>query len=215
MGDGRVPLNRQGRTTLSVAWVLLTFWYPPARQILEERGKIANEGAETGPGTGEMTQMNDTPRRAFGSSAKAKRRDVTLDLPTARQMLPLVMSIVRDIVDRRNQLTRLHPEQENLDQHRRDLSWSDRERRYHVQEEIVQAEGAFKQAVAELRDLGVALVDGSTGRVAFPTRINGRPAVFTWQPGEDSVQYWSYEDEDLRRPIPNEWVPGTPLRLKK
>jgi|SRR5262245_23613817 len=159
--------------------------------------------------------MNDTPRRAFGSSAKAKRKDVTVDLPTARQMLPLVACIVRDIVDRRNQLTKLHPEQESLDRQRRDLAWVERERRYHIQDEIVAAEGAYKRLVAELRDLGLALVDGSTGRVAFPTRINGRPAVFTWQPGEESVQYWSYEDEELRRPIPTEWVPGTPLRLKK
>ncbi|HKA06498.1 MAG TPA: DUF2203 family protein [Gemmataceae bacterium] len=159
--------------------------------------------------------MNDTPRRAFGASAKSKRKDVNLDLPTARQMLPLVESIVRDIVGHRTQLNRLHPEQESLDRQRRDLAWVERERRYHIQEEIVAAEGEYKRAVAELRDLGLALVDGATGRVAFPTRINGRPAVFTWQPGEDSVMFWSYEDEEQRRPIPNEWVPGTPLRLKK
>jgi hypothetical protein len=159
--------------------------------------------------------MNDTPRRAFGASPKAKRKDVNLDLPTARQMLPLVQSIVRDIVDRRTLLNRLHPEQESLDRQRRDLGWAERERRYHLQEEIVATEGAFKQAVSELKELGLALVDGSVGRVAFPTRINGRPAIFTWQLGEDSVQFWSYEDEELRRPIPNEWVPGTPLRLKK
>jgi len=159
--------------------------------------------------------MNDTPRRAFGASAKTKRKDVNLDLPTARQMLPLVQSIVRDIVDKKTQLTKLHPEQENLERHRRDLAWIERERRYHIQEEISEAEGAFKKAVTELRELGVALVDGEAGRVAFPTRINGRPAVFTWQPGEESVMFWSYEDEDLRRPIPNEWIPGTPLRLKK
>ena len=159
--------------------------------------------------------MNDTPRRAFGASAKSKRKDVNLDLPTARQMLPLVQSIVRDIVDRRSHLSKLHPEQESLERHRRDLAWLERERRYHIQEEIVATEGAYKQAVTELRELGLALVDVSNGRVAFPTRINGRPAVFTWQPGEDSVSHWSYEDEDLRRPIPSEWVPGTPLRLKK
>jgi hypothetical protein len=159
--------------------------------------------------------MNDTPRRAFGASPKSKRKDVNLDLPTARQMLPLVESIVRDIVDRRSLLNRLHPEQENLDRQRRELAWSERERRYLLQEEIVAAEGAYKQAVSELRELGLALVDGGTGRVAFPTRINGRPAIFTWQPGEESVQFWSYEDEELRRPIPSEWVPGTPLRLKK
>ena len=159
--------------------------------------------------------MNETPKRAFGASAKSKRRDVAVDLPTARQMLPLVQSIVRDIVDHQSQLTKLHPEQENLDRHRRDLVWVERERRYHIQEEIQAVEGAFKKAITELRDLGLALVDGQAGRVAFPTRINGRPAIFTWQPGEDNVIYWSYEDEDLRRPIPKEWVPGTPLRLKK
>ena len=159
--------------------------------------------------------MNDTPRRAFGASAKSKRKDVNLDLPTARQMLPLVKSIVADIVDRRSQLNKLHPEQESLERHRRDLAWQERARRYQIQEEIVATEGAYKQAVSELKDLGLAIVDVSRGRVAFPTRINGRPAVFTWEPGEESVDFWSYEDEDLRRPIPGEWVPGTPLRLKK
>ena len=159
--------------------------------------------------------MNDTPKRAFGASAKSKRKDVNLDLPTARQMLPLVQSIVTDIVTNRDQLNKLHPEQENLERHRRDLSWLERERRYHIQDEITATEGAYKQAVTELKELGLALVDGKSGRVAFPTRINGRPAVFTWQLGEDSVLFWNYEDEELRRPIPSEWVPGTPLRLKK
>ncbi len=159
--------------------------------------------------------MNDTPKRAFGASAKSKRKDVNLDLPTARGMLPLVKSIVTDIVSNRDQLNKLHPEQENLERHRRDLSWLERERRYHIQDEITATEGAYKQAVSELKELGLALVDGKAGRVAFPTRINGRPAVFTWQLGEDSVLFWNYEDEELRRPIPSEWVPGTPLRLKK
>lgn len=159
--------------------------------------------------------MNDTPRRAFGASAKARRKDVNLDLPTARQMLPLVQSIVRDIVDRRSLLNKLHPERDSLEKNRRDLAWAERDRRYKIQEEITATEGAYKQAVSELRELGLALVDSSSGRVAFPTRINGRSAVFTWQPGEDNVLFWSYEDEDLRRPIPTDWVPGTPLRLKK
>lgn len=159
--------------------------------------------------------MNDTPKRAFGASAKSKRKDVNLDLPTARGMLPLVQSIVRDIVANRDQLNKLHPEQENLERHRRDLAWAERERRYHIQEEITATEGAFKLAMTELRDLGLALIDGKAGRVAFPTRINGRPAVFTWQPDEENVLFWNYEDEEMRRPIPNEWVPGTPLRLKK
>lgn len=159
--------------------------------------------------------MSESPRRAFGASTKSKRGDVNVDLDTARHMLPLVKSIVNDIVTTKNQLVRLHPEQETLEQHRRELGWKDRERRYTITEEIKQVEGEYKKAISELRDLGVSLVDGNAGRVAFPTRINGRPAVFTWQPEEENVMYWNYEEEEVRRPIPSEWVPGTPLRLKK
>lgn len=159
--------------------------------------------------------MNDTPKRAFGSSSKSRRKDVNLDLQTARQMLPLVRSIVRDIVDKRTELTKLHPEKDDLERQRRELDWQGRERRYHLTEEIAAVETAYKLAMTELRDLGLALVDGPSGTVGFPTRINGRPAMFTWQPGEENVVYWNYEEEDTRRPIPSEWVPGTPMRLKK
>lgn len=159
--------------------------------------------------------MSDTPRRAFGASSKSKQGEANVDLNTARHMLPLVRSIVKDIVTVKIHLNELHPEQENLESHRRELAWKERERRYSIDEEIRQAEVDYKNAVTELRSLGVSLIDGKAGRVAFPTRINGRPAYFVWQPEEENVMYWSYEEEDLRRPIPNEWVPGTPLRLKK
>jgi hypothetical protein len=158
--------------------------------------------------------MSSSPKRAFGSSAKSKRKEVNLDLSTARQMLPLVRSIVKDIIDRRTELQKLQPEQDSLDRHRHDLVWAERDRRYRIHEEIVAAEKALKTAVGELNDLGVALLDGERGRVEFPTRINGRPAVFSWQPGEENVGFWSYEEEDVRRPIPSDWTPGTPLRLK-
>ncbi len=158
--------------------------------------------------------MSNSPKRAFGSSAKSKRKEVNLDLSTARQMLPLVRGIVGDIVTKQAELQKLHPEQDSLERHRRDLAWVERDRRYRIQEEISATEKALKQAVNELGELGIAIVDRGEGRVAFPTRINGRPAQFSWQPGEDNVNYWSYEEEEVRRPIPTDWTPGTPLRLK-
>jgi hypothetical protein len=158
--------------------------------------------------------MSNSPKRAFGSSAKSKRKEVNLDLSTARQMLPLVRSIIKEITDRHDQLQKLQPEQDNLERHRHDLVWAERERRYRVQDEITSAERALKAAVNELNDLGVALLDGERGRVGFPTRINGRPAIFSWQPSEDNISFWSYEEEDIRRPIPSDWISGTPLRLK-
>jgi hypothetical protein len=158
--------------------------------------------------------MSNTPKRAFGSSAKSKRKEVNLDLSTARQMLPLIRSIVKDIIETQAHLQKLQPEQDSLDRHRHDLVWAERDRRYKIHEEISAAEKALKNAVNELGELGIALLDRERGRVAFPTRINGRPAVFSWQPDEENLNYWSYEEEEIRRPIPSDWTPGTPLRLK-
>ena len=158
--------------------------------------------------------MSNSPKRAFGSSAKSKRKDVNLDLNTVRQMLPLVQSIVNDIIVSHERLNQLAPEQENLDRHRHDLVWMERERRYHIKDEVIAAEKAYKDAIHELKELGLALLDETTGRIGFPTRINGRSTVFSWQPGEDNVQYWNYEEENQRRPIPQDWVSGTPMRLK-
>ena len=42
--------------------------------------------------------MSNTPNRASNSAGKPRKKDITLDLSTAQQMLPLVKSIVADIV---------------------------------------------------------------------------------------------------------------------
>ena len=157
---------------------------------------------------------NNSPKRAFGSSAKSKRKEVNLDLTTARSMLPLVKSIVEDIIHIQEKLHKLQPEQENLERHRRDLVWQERERRYQIEEELSAASKKLKEAVTELSQLGLSLVDVYKGCVAFPTRINGRSAIFSWQKGEENVNYWSYEEEELRRPIPNDWNTGNPMRMK-
>ena len=59
--------------------------------------------------------MSNTPNRASNSAGKPRKKDVSLDLTTARQMLPLIQSIVTDIVNSRRVLNKLAPEQERLD----------------------------------------------------------------------------------------------------
>jgi len=156
--------------------------------------------------------MNSSPNRASNPAGKPRRKDVTLDLTTARQMLPLVRSIVAEIVDTNRRLSELAPQQELLDENRRALTWVSRQKRYAIHEEVAKAERNLTGAVTELSDLGLALVDGGAGRVDFPTRINGRPAAFSWQLGEDGVGFWRYSGEELRRPIPADWQHGAVLR---
>jgi len=163
--------------------------------------------------------MSNTPNRASNPAGKPRRKEITLDLPTARQMLPLVRSIVSDIVTFRQALTTLAPEQERLDRHRRELAWQERQRRYQLRDEITAAEKSITNAVAELNILGVSLLDAEAGEVDFPTKVNGRPAAFTWKLGDDAVRFWHYSGEEQRRPIPNDWdephaVTVKPVRLR-
>jgi hypothetical protein len=161
--------------------------------------------------------MSNTPNRASNSAGKPRKKEITLDLATAQQMLPLVRSIVSDIVSLRLQINRLTPEQERLDRQRRELAWQERQRRYQVADEIATAEKAWAAAVTELSGLGVTLVDDEAGEVDFPTKVNGRTAAFSWTVGEDGLQHWHYTGEDARRPIPSEWEkPGTvtPIRFR-
>jgi len=149
--------------------------------------------------------MSNTPKRASNSAGKSRRKESSLDLPTARQMLPLVRSIVSDIVTSQLALKKLTPEQERLDRHRRDLVWLERQRRYQVGEEISAAERSLSIAKSELSALGLNLVDDEFGEIDFPTKINGQPAAFCWRYGEDGLAHWHYSGEAQRRPIPADW----------
>ena len=161
--------------------------------------------------------MSNTPNRAGNSAGKPRKREVTLDLTTARQMLPLVKSIVTDVVTARRVLNRLTPEQDRLERQRRELVWQERQRRYQIIDEIAAAEKALATAVGELGGLGVTVVDDEAGEVDFPTKVNGRTAAFSWLMGEDGLRHWHYTDEESRRPIPADWDKAgavTPTRYR-
>ncbi len=159
--------------------------------------------------------MNHSPKRAFGSTDKARRKQVNLSLTTARKMLPLVRGIVRDILETKQQLNQMHPERDRLDRHRHDLVWQERERRYHLKDDILTAEKRLTAAMGELKSLGLSLADDQEGRVEFPTRIHGRPAAFCWKPDEDELGFWHYVGEEVRRPIPADWEDEPPLRVRR
>jgi len=161
--------------------------------------------------------MSNTPNRAGNSAGKPRKKEVTLDLTTARQMLPLVKSIVTDIVNSRRALNKLTPEQERLERQRRELVWQERQRRYQIIDEIAAAEKALATALGELNTLGISLVDDVAGEVDFPTKVNGRTAAFSWLMGEEGLRHWHYTDEESRRPIPADWDKAgavTPIRYR-
>jgi len=158
--------------------------------------------------------MNSSPKKAMETTGRPAKAPATLELRMARQMLPLIRSIVSDIVGTKQHLGVLSQEQERLDKQRRQLEWKDRNRRYSIGDEVVQVEQNYSSAIKELENLGLKLVDPDAGEVEIPTRINGRQAAFSWKLGEDGVAFWHYDEEEARRPIPNDWQSGSPLRLR-
>jgi hypothetical protein len=151
-----------------------------------------------------MSGSNET--RASEAFEKRGSHDRVLTWTAANRMLPLVQRVVADVIDCQQRLALMHPEKDRLDRHRHDLSWPERSRRYHLDEEIASGERTLRAAIAELDGLGLTLLDIRNGRVGFPTMVNKRPAYFSWLPGEETLTFWQYADDEERRPIPASWT---------
>jgi hypothetical protein len=136
-----------------------------------------------------------------GEKSRSKKKH-PVDLNTARRMLPLVQRIITDIVQDTEDLDRYTFEQEGLDRNKVQLSWPERQRRYAVQSEVTRLQTRLDENRRELDSLGAVLVSRGKGSVGFPTLIHGKPAYFSWQLGEDGVNFWYFDGESTRRPIP-------------
>lgn len=155
--------------------------------------------------------MSGMSNRA-GASEKSRKKRQPLDLRTARRMLPLVQRIVTDIVSDAEQLARFTFEQDGLDRNKSTLSWPERQRRYAVQSEVSRLESRLDDQHRELDSLGAVLMNRALGYVGFPTLLNGKPAYFSWQLGEEGINYWHFDGESTRRPIPPNFQESASLR---
>lgn len=156
--------------------------------------------------------MNGYPKRASRPSRSQDRSGIVLDLPTVRKMLPLVRHIIAELLEVEQKAGSLLWEQEGLERNRRDLSWPERQRKYSLQDEISRLERRRRDIIAEAKELGIQVLDIAHGRVGFPTIVNTRPAYFSWQNGEEDVNFWHFAgDDDRRRTIPVSWTKETPL----
>ena len=155
--------------------------------------------------------MSGMSNRA-GAGEKSRKKRSPLDLGTARRMLPLVQRIVTDIVTDAEQLARFAFEQDGLDRNKTTLSWPERQRRYAVQTEVTRLQGRIDDQRRELDTLGAVLTNRSLGHVGFPTVVNGKPAYFSWQLGEEGVNFWHFDGDSMRRPIPPNFQETPSLR---
>ena len=138
-----------------------------------------------------------------GTGEKPRRKKLPVDLTTARRMLPLVQRIVTDIVHDAQELNRYTFEQEGLDRNKINLSWPERQRRYTLQGEVARLQSRLQEEEGELDTLGAVLFNPVMGRVGFPTVMYDRPAYYSWQLGEENLNFWHFDGESTRRPLPS------------
>jgi hypothetical protein len=154
-----------------------------------------------------------TENRASDAPDQGGRREVVLNLGTARRMLPLVARIVSDFLGLQRRRLQLALEQEALDRQRHSLDWPQRQRRYQVHEEGEELVRQLAQTRNELEQLGVVLVEPHEGRIGLPTVVNGHLAFFSWKPGDDGLRHWHFAGETVRRTIPPSWKDSGDVRL--
>lgn len=129
-----------------------------------------------------------------------------LSLTTVQRMLPLVRRVIADFLNARGEAQKLYPQEARLDRAKRVLDWDARKDRYRLKDDIQRCENKMQEAVDELTELGVMLLDADLGRVGFPTLVNNRPAYFSWRAGEDGLHTWHFAEEEVFRPIPQTWL---------
>lgn len=150
--------------------------------------------------------MKNSSKKMFGASANKPRQSSEFDLRTANTMLPLVKSIAKDLVGAKGRRATVEKELTVLEEYRRDLTWESRKRRYQLMDELGTIEQQVQSAVQELKSLGLKCETELGLDISFPTRINDRPAVFSWRDPEENVMFWHYAGEESRRNVPAEWL---------
>ena len=128
------------------------------------------------------------------------------DVAGAREMLPLVRSIVADLLDAQtsvamSQRALAAAEQEGVE--KADI--------WRAGDDLAERQKRLAAVQAELKKLGVHLLDTGRGDVGFPTIVNGALAYLVLRGEDDDVYQWRYCDQPKFRPIPKSWYQTAPV----
>ena len=130
----------------------------------------------------------------------------------ANHVLPLVRSIVKDIVDDFRLLRTAGRERRVLEveQHgTREGSLAASKRLESLKDEVSEHSRRIEGYLEELTSLSIEVRDLELGLIDFPALIEGEPAYLSWRLGEDAVGYWHPADCGFteRKPVPTELLP--------
>ena len=97
--------------------------------------------------------MSGFSKKASQAEKPSSRSEQLFELPTVLKMLPLVSRIARDLLESQHEIHGLRDESARLERIRRNLPWTERKRRYLVQETLSDAELAKSLAASGLETI--------------------------------------------------------------
>ena len=132
------------------------------------------------------------PAEATGPRGGAKERMKTFTLEEANALLPVVESLLGQVIAAKEEAERLESEIQSLRQRiflsggmTIDIAGVARNRT----EGEAQVQRA-KEVLAEIDSIGVQVKDLDTGLLDFPCRIDGELVLLCWRRGESRIEYW-------------------------
>ena len=129
----------------------------------------------------------------------------------SQAMIPLVSSIVRDLMGLANDLDQCEEELTSLPR-MGEMDWRGRSKAYQLQEQVATISQDLRNAYLELEVLHLTLLNAETGMVGFPTMVNNRRAFFTFTVGDKSIDNWCYSSDSTLRPVPKSWIRTVAMR---
>jgi hypothetical protein len=130
------------------------------------------------------------------------------DVAGAREMLPLVRSIIADVLDAQASVAM---SQRALTA--AELDGADKAEIWRAGDDLGERHKRLAAVQSELKKLGVHLLDTGRGDVGFPTIVNGALAYLVLRGEDDDVYQWRYCDQPKFRPIPKSWYHAPPVRI--
>lgn len=134
--------------------------------------------------------MNSVVKKRYFTVEEANQR-----LPLVRAIVSDIVTLFRDVHERRERLTRIRqlPGSANRDEHNLYA-----EELQQIEDELEKDIHRLEEYVDELRELGVELKDFMVGLVDFPAVMDGREVYLCWKLGEEDVAYWHELDAGFR-----------------
>ena len=123
--------------------------------------------------------------------------ETSLTVDEVNQRLPLVRSIVRDIVDLHTDLAQRKQRLTSLRERHPASPTADSVYEQEVQQmesELTRDELTIDRYSQELEQIGGELTDAASGTVDFPGDVDGERISFCWRFDEPEILYWHSDD---------------------